>query len=622
MFNSIRTKIATAFLGVIAFVYLTLGIYGYFLISNHFENVDPKALENFFYRFLYLDSAVLIIVFMLGLLIASVVSRKITNPIIELSTITNKIARGDFSHKAKISSNDEIGLLAASFNEMAEELQNSHAEMDLEVQERTVELSEANEKLSQEINERESSEKRLAYIAYYDGLTNLPNRTLFEDRVEQVVSLNSRNNIRSALLFIDLDNFKRINDTFGHLVGDELLMGIADRLRMMTRKGDSITRNGDSDDPMFARVGGDEFTVLLSVIRKFEDAAKVAQRIIKALTQPFVLNKHEVFVTVSIGIALFPDDGNDLFDLMKNADSAMYHAKNQGKNNYQYYKKSMNDTAADRLVLETDLRMALKRNELLLYYQPQVDSLSGKIVGVEALIRWQHPERGLVSPLEFIPLAEETGLIVPISNWVLETACNQRKNWQEKSISNVPISVNLTSHQFRQRSLINEISELLEKSSLQSSDLILEITESTVMEDTDVTLKNFRDLTEMGLRLSVDDFGTGYSSLSYLKRFPIHAIKIDRSFIKDIITNIDDATIANTIIAMAHNLNMKVVAEGVETEEQLMFLLERNCDELQGYLFSSPLTSEEVTVLLEKEKKGDYIGIPLIIKPVGLNEGA
>jgi len=294
----------------------------------------------------------------------------------------------------------------------------------------------------------------------------------------------------------------------------------------------------------------------------------------------------------------------------------MYHAKSKGKNNYQYYKKSMNDTAADRLTLETDLRMALQRKELLLYYQPQIDSLSGKIIGVEALIRWKHPERGLVSPLEFIPLAEDTGMIVPISNWVLETACNQSRTWQDQSICNVPISVNLTNHHFQQRTLIKDISELLERTGIQSSDLILEITESTVMEDTDITLKNFQELTKMGLRLSVDDFGTGYSSLSYLKRFPIHAIKIDRSFIKDVITSKDDAAIANTIISMAHNLNMIVVAEGVETEDQLRFLLERNCDELQGYLFSSPLPSDEVTALLVKETKGDYIGTPFINKPV------
>jgi len=573
-----------------------------------------KAFESTFYSFLFSNSAVLVIVFVLGLVIALFVSRKITGPIIELSTITQKIAEGDFSHKVDTKSKDEIGILASSFNEMAEELKKSRDNLEANLKERTVELSQSNDMLQQEISERESSEKRLAYIAYYDGLTNLPNRNLFEDRVEQTIAANSRDDVRSALLFLDLDNFKRINDTFGHIVGDELLMGIADRLRMMTRKSDSITHN--SNDPMFARVGGDEFTVLLSEIKKLEDAAKISQRIIDSLTQPFILNKHEVFITVSIGIAICPDDGNDLFDLMKNADAAMYHAKSKGKNNYQYYKKSMNDTAADRLTLETDLRMALKRKELLLYYQPQVDSLSGKIIGVEALIRWKHPERGLISPLEFIPLAEDTGLIVPISNWVLETACNQSRTWQDKSICDVPISVNLTNHHFQQRTLIKDISELLERTGIQSSDLILEITESTVMEDTDITLKNFQELTKMGLRLSVDDFGTGYSSLSYLKRFPIHAIKIDRSFIKDIITNEDDATIANTIISMAHNLNMIVVAEGVETEDQLRFLLERNCDELQGYLFSSPLPSDEVTLLLEKETKGDYIGTPFINKPV------
>lgn len=565
--------------------------------------------ESAFFRFLTLNTAILCGIFFLGLAFAAAISKKISDPIIKIASSTKEIAKGDFTHKSDIQTNDEIGILATSFNEMAEELKKnhdelkrSHDELEVKVQERTAELSQANDQLQQEIAEKQSSEKRLAYIAYYDALTNLPNRTLFEDRVEQAVAFSDRHDMKSALLFIDIDDFKRINDTLGHVVGDELLMGIADRLRMMTRKGDTVSRN--NDDPMFARVGGDEFTVLLSVIKQAEDAAKVARRIIDSLTQPFVLNKQEVFITVSIGIAVFPGDGNDLFELWKNADTAMYYAKNKGKNNYQYYKKSMNDTAADRLALESELRRALEREELLLHYQPQINSLSGKIIGMEALIRWRHPERGMVSPLEFIPIAEETGLIVPISNWVLETACMQSRRWKDRGFYNIPISVNLTSHHFQRSSLISDISALLEKYDLTSSDLILEMTESAVMEDTDVTLKNFRDLTQMGFRLSIDDFGTGYSSLSYLKRFPIHAIKIDRSFVKDVNTEADDGTIANTIITMAHSLKMHVVAEGVETEDQLRFLLERGCDELQGYLFSSPLPVENVEELLASDKEG------------------
>jgi diguanylate cyclase (GGDEF)-like protein len=571
-----------------------------------------REFESAFSEFYSLNFAVLFIIFLVGLAFSSVISRKIAGPIIKIASSTREIAKGDFAHKSDIQTNDEIGILAASFNEMAAQIKINHDalrrsrdELELKIKERTAELSQSNDQLQQEIAEKQSSEKRLAYIAYYDALTNLPNRTLFEDRVEQVVAVSDRHDVKSALLFVDIDDFKRINDTLGHVVGDELLMGIADRLRMMTRKGDSISRN--NEDPMFARVGGDEFTVLLSVLKQSEDAAKVAQRIIDSLTQPFVLSKQEVFMTVSIGIALFPDDGSELFELWKNADTAMYYAKNKGKNNYQYYKKSMNDTAADRLALESDLRRALEREELLLHYQPQIDSLSGKIIGVEALIRWQHPERGMISPLEFIPLAEETGLIVPISNWVLETACIQSRRWQDKGYYNIPISVNLTSHHFQRSTLIYDISELLKKYGLQSSDLILEMTESAVMEDTEMTLNNFRDLTKMGLRLSIDDFGTGYSSLSYLKRFPIHAIKIDRTFVKDVNTEADDGTIANTIITMAHSLKMHVVAEGVETEDQLRFLLERGCDELQGYLFSSPQTVEDVEKLLASDKEGTGI---------------
>jgi len=571
-----------------------------------------QEFERVFSEFYSLNFSVLLIIFLVGLGFSSVISRKIAGPIIKIASSTKEIAKGNFSHKPDIQTNDEIGILAASFNEMAQEfkknhdeLRRSHDELELKIEQRTAELSRTNDQLQQEIAEKQSSEKRLAYIAYYDALTNLPNRTLFEDRVEQVVAVSNRHDMKSALLFIDIDDFKRINDTLGHVVGDELLMGIADRLRMMTRKGDSISRS--NEDPMFARVGGDEFTVLLSVLKKAEDAAKVAQRIIDSLTQPFVLNKQEVFITVSIGIAMYPDDGGDLFELWKNADTAMYYAKHKGKNNYQYYKKSMNDTAADRLALESDLRRALEREELLLHYQPQINSLSGKIIGMEALIRWHHPERGMISPLEFIPIAEDTGLIVPISNWVLETAGMQSRRWKDKGFHNIPISVNLTSHHFQRSTLMHDISELLEKYGLQSSDLILEMTESAIMEDTDVTLKNFRDLTQMGFRLSIDDFGTGYSSLSYLKRFPIHAIKIDRTFVKDVNTEADDGTIANTIITMAHSLKMHVVAEGVETEDQLRFLLERGCDELQGYLFSSPLPAEEVEKLMADDKDGSGI---------------
>jgi len=568
-----------------------------------------REFESAFLEFLVLNTGLLFVILVLGLISAAVISKKISDPIVHIALSTKKIAQGDFTHKSDIETNDEIGVLSASFNEMAEELKKNHDELlqsndklEAKINERTAELSTMNEQLQQEITEKQNSERRLAYIAYYDALTNLPNRTLFEDRVEQVVAVSDRHDMKAALLFVDIDDFKRINDTLGHVVGDELLMGIADRLRMMMRKGDSISRS--NDDPMFARVGGDEFTVLLSVLKQAEDAAKVAQRIIDSLTQPFVLSKQEVFITVSIGIAIFPDDGDDLFELWKNADTAMYSAKSKGKNNYQYYKKSMNDTAADRLALESDLRRALEREELLLHYQPQISALTGRIIGVEALIRWQHPERGMISPLEFIPIAEQTGLIVPISNWVLENACMQSRRWQDGGIYNIPISVNLTSHHFHKSALIEDISALLGKYGLHSSALILEMTESTIMEDTEMTLNNFRRLTEMGFRLSIDDFGTGYSSLSYLKRFPIHAIKIDRSFVKDVNTDADDGTIANTIITMAHSLKMHVVAEGVETEDQLAFLLARGCDELQGYLFSSPLPSDKVEQLLVSDSSG------------------
>jgi diguanylate cyclase (GGDEF)-like protein len=448
--------------------------------------------------------------------------------------------------------------------------------------------------------ERKRTEERITFMAYYDNLTSLPNRAFFQDRLSQVIAGNERKDGLSAILFLDLDNFKRVNDTLGHSMGDELLKAVSDRLQTIMRKSDSISHYHDDD--LFARLGGDEFTILLSEIKDFQDAGRVAERIIETMSQPFMLGSNEIFITNSIGIALYPNDGEDVDTILKNADAAMYAAKAKGKNSYLYYKKSMNSAALEKLSLEGDLRRALEGDELLLHYQPQMDIASSKVIGVEALIRWQHPEKGLIPPLTFIPVAEQIGLINEISYWVIENACRQNRVWQDKGLSRIPVSVNITTHQFQQDTFVYKLANILNSTGLNPRDLMLEITESTFMENTETALIILDELKKMGLRLLIDDFGTGYSSLSYLKRFLIHAIKIDRSFIRNIVTDKDDTAIVNAIISMAHNLKIRVVAEGVETVEQLAFLSGQDCDEMQGFLLSKPLPPDEVEVFLSGKK--------------------
>ena len=448
--------------------------------------------------------------------------------------------------------------------------------------------------------ERKRTEERIIFMAYYDNLTSLPNRVLFQDRLMQVIAGNERNDGLSAILFLDLDNFKRVNDTLGHSMGDELLKAVSDRLQTIMRKSDSISHHHDDD--LFARLGGDEFTILLAEIKDFQDAGRVAERIIESLSQPFMLDNNEIIITTSIGISIYPNDGKDVDTILKNADAAMYAAKARGKNSYLYYEKSMNSAALEKLSLEGDLRRALKGDELLLHYQPQIDIVSSRVIGVEALIRWQHPEKGLIPPLTFIPVAEQTGLINEISYWVIENACRQNRVWQDKGLSRIPVSVNITTHQFQQDTFVYRLAKILNSTGLNPRDLMLEITESTFMENTETALIILDELKKMGLRLLIDDFGTGYSSLSYLKRFLIHAIKIDRSFIRNIVTDKDDTAIVNAIISMAHNLKIRVVAEGVETAEQLAFLKGQDCDEMQGFLLSKPLPPDEVEVFLSGKK--------------------
>ena len=438
-----------------------------------------------------------------------------------------------------------------------------------------------------DVTERKRAEERLSYLATHDALTNLPNRTLFIDRLEQAVSRAPWRKRLVAVLFLDLDHFKRINDTLGHNLGDLFLKAVAERLKGCVREGDTV-----------ARMGGDEFTVVLADIAETRDVPKIAQKVLDAFSKPFRVDGHELFTTTSVGISLYPNDGDNAEVLLKNADAAMYRAKEEGRNNYQHFSPAMNVRALEHLALENNLRYALEREELLLHYQPQVDLKTGRVIGMEALLRWQHPDLGLVSPAQFISLAEETGLIVPIGEWVLRTACAQNKAWQEAGLSPVRVSVNLSGRQFFQKNLFEMISRVIRETGLDPNSLELELTESFLMKKAESNIATLRELSAMMVRLSIDDFGTGYSSLSYLKHFPIHSLKIDQSFVRDITTDPDDAVIVTAIVTLAHSLCLKVIAEGVETKEQLEFLRSLQCDVMQGYLFSRPLPAEEATKLL------------------------
>jgi diguanylate cyclase (GGDEF)-like protein len=453
----------------------------------------------------------------------------------------------------------------------------------------------------QDITERKQNEERLHYLAMYDGLTGLPNRQLFNEQLELAVARAQRAAGTLAVMFIDLDRFKRINDTLGHATGDMLLKEVSSRLGACVRASDYLAHEtldaGLSGGPV-ARLAGDEFTVTLDALRDPRDAGRVAQRILDEMARPFLLNGEEVVVTTSIGIALYPQDGKQAGMLLKNADAAMYQAKQQGKNTYQFFAGAMNSAAVERLKMESELRHALERDELLLHYQPKIDVHSGRITGVEALMRWQHPERGLVPPGVFIPVAEETGLIVAMGEWVLEEACRQKKAWRDAGLPGIDIAINLASPSFRKPDLVERVAAMLQHYGVPPAELCLEATESILMRDADVTMATLKRLRDLGVKLSVDDFGTGYSSLSYLRRFPINQLKIDRSFVKDITVCADDAAIVTAIVSLAHTLKLEVVAEGVETLEQARRLAEQGCRMMQGFYFARPLPVAQLTPLL------------------------
>ncbi len=445
--------------------------------------------------------------------------------------------------------------------------------------------------IKQDITQRKAAEKQIQFLAYYDALTGLPNRTLLQDRLSKALASARRRKDKVALLFLDLDEFKTINNSLGHSAGDLVLKEVAERLKRWAREQDTVSR-----------VGGDEFLIVLTSVKDMPDAAVAAGRLMDTMTAEFVVQGHSLGIRCSLGISVFPEHGADGEALIKNADAAMYSAKESGRNNFRFFTKDMNAQVVERLALESGMRLALDRKELFLVYQPQMEIATGRITGLEALLRWQHPELGLVPPDKFIRIAENSGLIVPIGEWVLRTACSQARKWQDEGLLAVPVAVNVSAVQFRQADFCELIGRVLSETGLAPQYLELELTESLLLSNADTRFSVLQDLRAMGLKLAIDDFGTGYSSLSYLKHFPVSKLKIDRSFIRDVAANPDDAAITTAIISMAKSLNLKVIAEGVEDEEQMSFLRAHQCDEIQGYYFSKPLAVDKVADKL----RGDY----------------
>ncbi len=447
-----------------------------------------------------------------------------------------------------------------------------------------------------DVTDRKLAEEKIQVLAYSDALTGLPNRRLLQDRLTQAIASARRQKGRIALLFLDLDRFKNINDSLGHSVGDLFLQEVAERLKRCGREQDTV-----------ARVGGDEFLIVLTGLKDVTDAAIAAERLMDAIIREYSIQGHSLNITCSLGITIFPEHGSDAETLIKNADIAMYSAKDSGRNGFRFFTQDVNAQAVERLTLENSLRLALEKKQLFLMYQSQIDMATGKIVGLEALLRWQHPELGLVPPDRFIRIAENCGLIVPIGEWVLRTACSQARKWQEDGLPPVRVAVNVSSVQFRRQGFCEQVRTVLRETGIAPQCLELELTESLLLADAEVTLSVIQELKAMGLTLAIDDFGTGYSSFSYLKQFRVDRLKIDRSFIRDVAVNPDDAAITAAIISMAKTLHLKVVAEGVENEAQMSFLRAQQCDEIQGYYFSKPLTVDKIADQLRGDSPEPHV---------------
>lgn len=545
---------------------------------------------------------------LLGLLcsfISLIVSRRITAPLTRLANIADGIASGEINQDVKVDGSGEVKQISTMLNTIIGSLNTYKTKMDVDrqllsmkVEERTAQLSKRNKELNTAVREVTETKDRLRQMAYFDSLTSLPNRRLFTEQLILLLKLAKRNNQILALLFLDLDNFKRINDSLGHSAGDLLLREVAARLSSCVRDSDVVAHYADNGSKIdVSRLGGDEFTVVLNQIDNIESAGVVAQRLIHALAAPMIIDGHELVVTPSIGIAVAPRDAGDVEGLLKAADTAMYHAKGMGKNNYLFYSSDMDAAGVERLKLETDLRKAIERDQLVLHYQPQVDTRTGNVVGAEALVRWKHPEHGLVPPFKFIPLAEEMGLIGALGDWVLCEACRQMKAFSQLGFELPKVAVNVSALQFNPL-FIKRVGEVLREHKLDPACLELELTEGVVMNKASDTIQALHDLKELGVSLSIDDFGTGYSSLSYLSRFPLDELKIDRSFVIDFDKSDNDASLVIAIIAMGKSMNLNLVAEGVETHEQYHFLTKNGAHVIQGYLFSQPVDANELAPML------------------------
>ncbi|MBI2411637.1 MAG: EAL domain-containing protein [Deltaproteobacteria bacterium] len=552
------------------------------------------------YFIIYLIVAALVA----AIAIMAILEKKVLSRLKSLGrTVSGIGVTGDLASRVPSEGNDEISDLTKEINRMLvslevmdserreakDKLKEANEELEERVAERTADLSDANLALKDEIAERTRMENIIREMAYRDNLTGLPNRSLFMDRLTQVLTRGARHRTIAGVLFMDLDRFKVINDTLGHTTGDELIRMISIELQKLLRSGDTV-----------ARMGGDEFTVLLQDLSRTEDVAVVVEKILDAFKKPIRLAGQEVFVSFSIGVSMYPDDGADPATLLKNADIAMYHAKGKGGNTWQMYDGTMAEKAFERLTIGNKLRTALDKHEFVLYYQPQVDLKTMRISGAEALIRWQDPEKGLVMPGSFIPIAEETGIIVPMGEWGLRMACVENKELQGRGFADLSVAVNVSARMFTNEGFVAMVKGVLKNTGLEARFLKLEITESILMTNLALAMEVMKELRAIGIQFAIDDFGTGYSSLGYLKSLPINQLKIDKSFVRDISTDLDDRLIVTAIIKLAQSLKLEVLAEGVETEDQLEFLSGLQCDKIQGYLFSKPLPKESFRALLMK----------------------
>lgn len=566
-------------------------------------------------RYGFIAAIVMLASGVVALFLASKLWGFISSPIIRLlETFRIVSLEKDYSLRVESESRDELGRLIDSFNEMLgqiqdrdRELQSSRDQLEEAVEARTLELSTAIEDLNGEITQREKAEERIRQLAYYDIVTGLPNRQMLKEMLDRALTDAARNKACLALVYLDLDHFKEVNDTLGHSAGDELLRQVSGRLLECVRFGDAIARSpeeGEQDErelTTVSRQGGDEFTILLSPMRSSEDASRVAERIVEEIRKPFTINNTEVVVGTSVGIAIYPDDGTDSETLIEHADTAMYHAKESGGNDFQYFTQSMKVAALRRVRLENDLRQAIDSEAFRLVYQPKFNMSDQSVAGVEALIRWTNPATGSDEPGGFIGVCEESGLIVPIGEWVLREACRQGKAWEHSDIGPIRVAVNVSGRQFRDDALLPMVERILAETELPPQLLELEVTETAMIEDEDEAVKTLRALKNLGVHISLDDFGTGYSSLNLVHRLPLDSLKVDGSFIRGIEQNADSRTIVRSIVLLGQGLGLEVVAEGVETEAQIEFLRSCGCNQIQGYWYMRPVPSDELAQKLRDQ---------------------